>query len=303
MEKLYAIIDTANRQSMVEQPGQWFKAHGINILIILLGAWLIRRVTTSIIHGLLVRSMLNHSFSSNVERKKRAETLQGLISAVIRMAVWLVAAVMIIDELGINTAPLLASAGVVGVALGVGAQSFIKDFVSGIFIISENQYRVGDVVNLEASGTPIGGTVETITARTTVLRDVNGTRHHVPNGTITVASNKTIGYSKLNELIVVDPSTDVSKLEKVINKVGENLTADPEIGKLIKKTPSLAQIGGYNELGLMVYVRGDTTPGSQWVVKSELHKRLQEAFSQSKIKIAINPFIANKNPKTNSVAQ
>lgn len=286
MNKLFSSIDVSNRETLINQPRQWFAAHGTNILFIVAGAWVTERLLTTIINGLLGRAMQNHAFNSDTDRKKRAETLHKLIEAVIRLAVWLIAAVMIVDELGINTAPLLASAGVVGVALGIGAQSFIKDFVSGIFIISENQYRVGDVVQLNIGTTPISGTVEGITVRTTIVRDVNGTRQHVPNGNITVASNKTFGFSKLNEMLVVDKETDLAKLEKVIKDVGDSLAADEEIGKLIKKTPTMEQVGGYNEQGLSVYIRGTTTAGGQWKVKTALYKRLQEQLKKAGIGVA-----------------
>lgn len=289
MNKLFSAIDATNRETLFNQPRQWFGEHGLNILIILAGTWLLGKAITTIVNGLLIRAMNNHAFNSDTDRKKRAETLHKLIEAVIRLAIWMIAAVMIVDELGINTAPLLASAGVVGVALGIGAQSFIRDFVSGIFIISENQYRVGDVVELNVSGQPIGGTVEAITVRTTVLRDVNGTRQHVPNGNITVASNKTFGFSRLNEMLVVEQGTSLEKLEKIINDVGKALTADEEIGKMIKKTPIMEQVAGYNERGLAVYIRGTTSPGSQWKVKSELFKRLQVELSKAKIEVAMMP--------------
>ncbi len=285
MEKLFSVIDVSNRQTLLTQPRQWFSDHGVNILIIIVGVWVLQRVVRAVINGLLGRAMVNHAFTTESERKKRADTLHGLINAVVKLGALMVTAVMVIDELGINTAPLLASAGVVGLALGVGAQSFIRDFVSGIFVISENQYRVGDTVELSTTGKTISGVVEAISVRTTILRDLDGTRHYISNGAVLVASNKTFGFSKLNELMIVGPETDIAKLGSIVDKISEKLLRDEELGKRIKKAPRLEQVDGYTDKGLAVYIRGTTTPGGQWKVKNELFRELQVELKKAKIKL------------------
>lgn len=274
---------------LIDNPKVWLQTHGLNILFIISGSWFIGKIVTTVVHGVLVSSMKDHTFRSDNDRKKRADTLNGLISATVRLITLLVAIAMIIDEIGINTAPFLASAGVVGVALGIGAQSFIKDFVSGVFIISENQYRVGDVVDLSVGGQPVSGTVESITIRTTILRDIAGTRHHIPNGSVVVASNKTFGFSKLNEILVVSQDTDLDKLKKIIDAIGVSMTNDKHVGILIKEPLNLAQIGGYNGVGITVFVRGSTTAGGQWKVKSAFYSRLQTELKKAKIKLPVTP--------------
>lgn len=278
---------------LTQDPRAWIEAHGLNILFIISGSWLIGKIAIATVHGVLINAMKDHYFKSDIDRKKRADTLHGLISAIIRMVVFVVASAMIADEIGINTAPLLASAGVVGVALGIGAQSFIKDLVNGIFIISENQYRVGDVVDLEA-GKPVSGTVESITMRTTILRDVTGTRHHVPNGSIVVASNKTIGFSSINLPVVVDQDTNIDKVTDIINKLGEELSKDEKIGPFIKQQLKMAHVGGFNGVGIELFVRGKTIPGKQWAVSSELNSRLQAELKKAKIKMPVVPIAPNK---------
>lgn len=279
---------------LTESPRAWVEAHGLNILFIIAGSWLIARVAIAIVHGVLINAMKDHYYKSDTDRKKRADTLHGVISAVIKLVMFLVATVMIVDEMGINTAPLLASAGVLGVALGIGAQSFIKDFVSGILIISENQFRVGDVVELDTVSTPISGTVESITVRTTILRDINGTRHHVPNGNILVASNSTFGYSNINELLVVDQDTNLEKVTAIIDKVGAEMSADSKFGPYIKEQLTMARVGGYNERGLALSIRGKTAPGKQWDVTSELYSRLQSELKKAKIKVPVSPLVTNQ---------
>lgn len=267
-------IDVNNRLDLFHNPGTWLSEHGINILIIVGGAWLIRRFGTALVSGLLHRATRSSNFSHETDRKKRLATLESLIDAVIRITVWLVASIMIVSELGINTAPLLASAGIIGVALGIGAQSLIKDFVNGVFIIAENQYRVGDVVQL---GT-VNGTVQAITVRTTVLRDLDGNVHHIPNGGITVATNKTFDIGRINEPVTVPFDTDLKKLEEVVAAVGIKLVHDKEVGPHVRQAPNLGQASGFNELGLVVRIFAETTPGSQWEVRTALIKELQKAL-------------------------
>ncbi len=295
MDFLYRFAAEDQFQGFLDNAQTWFSEHGLNILFIISGSWLIGKIAIAVVHGVLINAMKEHYFKSDSDRKKRADTLHGLISAVIKIAVLLVATAMIIDELGINTAPLLASAGVMGVALGIGAQSFIKDFVSGIFIISENQFRVGDVVELEAgAAAPVSGSVESITIRTTILRDINGIRHHIPNGNITIASNSTIGFSLINETLVVDQSTDLQKLTDIINQIGAEMSKDPSTGPFIKEQLNMAQIAGYNERGITVSIRGKTAPGKQWAIKAEFYSRLQPELKKAKIKVPVAPVLAGQ---------
>lgn len=278
----------------------WLTLHGLNILIILVGAWILRRVGTMFFNQLFLHTVRRDLFPSEAERRKRIDTLNSLVGATVRISVTLVAAMMIVSELGINTAPLLASAGVLGVALGFGAQSLIKDFVSGIFIITENQYRVGDIVEIGTVSGMVGkvtGTIEAITIRTTVLRDMDGNLLHVPNGSINVTINKTIGHSQINENIVVGMDTDIEQLEHVINHVGEELAVMPGLQNRIKIPPYFARVEGISNDGLTVKIQGRTTPGDQWRVKSELYKRLLVAFAQHDITVAKHDFSHSHKPK------
>lgn len=295
MRFMLAAIDIKNRTTMFEYPGAWLREHGVNILIIIAGAWILRRAGRAIAGRILKRIVRSHHFGTESDRKKRLQTLVSLADAIIQIAIWAIAAIMIVDELGINTGPLIASAGVVGIALGIGAQSLIKDFVNGMFIIAENQYRVGDVVQLNQE---VDGTVQAITVRTTILRDLNGNVHHVPNGTITIATNKTFGLGRINEDITVEADTDLAKLEQIINKAGESLASDEELGSKIRKTPRFEQVNGFNERGVVVKVFGETTAGAQWKVRSRLFAQLTSEFQKNKIKVVYMPgMIPPKPPK------
>lgn len=290
MKFLFSVLELSSQKTVIDNPGQWFQTHGINILIIIFGAWIFRHVAFLIIHSVMQRAVRSH-FGNEADRKKRLATLEGLIDAVLKIGTFAVAFLMIVNELGINTAPILASAGVVGIALGIGAQSLIRDFMSGFFIIAENQYRVGDVVEISTlvGNVKVVGTVQAITVRTTIVRDLDGMLHHVPNGSIVVASNKTFGLGRINEDIIVDPDTDLDQLEKVVKQVGEKMAAEEAYEKKIKKAPTVGQIVGYNDRGIIVKIIADTQPGSQWEIKSEFYKRLRPELKKSKIKVLFNP--------------
>jgi small-conductance mechanosensitive channel len=290
MQLKLSLFQHSGQISIIEDPGNWFQTHGLNILIIVFVAWIFRHVAFLAIHSVMQRAVRSH-FGNEADRKKRLATLEGLIDAILKIGTIAVAILMIISELGINTAPILASAGVVGIALGIGAQSLIRDFMSGFFIIAENQYRVGDVVEISTlvGNVKVTGTVQAITVRTTIVRDQDGLLHHVPNGSIVVASNKTFGLGRINEDIIVDPDTDLDKLETVIADVGKRMAAEEAFEKKIKKAPTVGQIVGYNDRGIIVKIIADTLPGSQWEVKTAFYKRLRPELKKNKIKVLFNP--------------
>lgn len=276
-------------EEVAEWFSNWVQLHLINILIIVVGAWIFRRVSVELIGRLLKRTVRPSVYPTKSDREKRIKTLHSLANGIIRLAVYIIATVMIVSEINPSYKTILfTSAGLVGVALGFGAQSLIRDIVSGVFIIIENQYRIGDEISL-AAGAGIGsvdGIVENITIRTTVLRDLNGNVHHMPNGNIGVTSNKTLGYSRMNENIVVAIETNLVKLESIIQEIGADLKVSPTLGALILEAPTMVSVKGFSEGGVIVRVSAKTTAASQWKVRSEFYKRLKKAFEKEKIKLA-----------------
>lgn len=221
--------------------------------------------------------------------EKRQKTLVALFVNIWRIALSLFVAYAIARELvpdiDKSLAPLFASAGIVGVALGFGAQSVIKDFLSGLFIISENQYRVGDIVEIEGAS----GTVERIGTRSTVIRDVDGNVHYFPNGMITHVINKTMGYSMARFIIAVDPMTDIDKATTIINTIGATLAEEDSWKRKILDAPKFVSIGEVTGLSLELIVAGKTQPSDQWSVSAEMRRRLLEMFEKKHIKLAVTP--------------
>lgn len=270
----------------------WAGEHLLQVIIIIVAAEVVYRVTTKAVSKLVHKATHRPDlFPTALDRKKRLKTIDSLVNATVRITVFVVACIMIISELGINTGPLIASAGIIGVALGFGAQNLIKDLMSGFFVITENQYRVGDVIQLATllGNTQITGTVEAITIRTTVLRDMEGKLHHFPNGNIAVASNLTMNYGQINEDILVDIKTDVDKLANIIDHIGEEMKADTMFHRKIVQAPHFERVDTITRDGMVIKITGKTIPGDQWRIKGELYKRLLPALEKNRIKLPLNP--------------
>jgi small conductance mechanosensitive channel len=192
-----------------------------------------------------------------------------------------VALFMILSELGIDIGPLLAGAGVIGIAVGFGAQSLIKDLLGGMFILIEDQYNKGDVVKIAG----IAGLVEEVNLRRTVLRDLEGIVHSIPNGQITTVSNYTRDWARVKLDISVGYGEDMDHVFKVINRVGKELAEDKYFKDLIKTPPQVLRVQKFGDSGIDIRVLGDVRPMKQWEVTGELRKRLKKAFDDEGIEI------------------
>lgn len=251
------------------------------------GQFIINRATTRA-SRLAVRHNGSHSKGAI---EKRAKTLSGLFITLWRILVIGLVSLILISVFfpNINLAPLFASAGVIGVAFGFGAQSLVKDFLSGIFIISENQYRVGDVIQIET----FSGTVERIGARSTVFRDVDGNVHYFPNGQIQHVINKTMGYGVVRLTIGVAPSADLDRVIEIINTTAEKMAHEPDWKSKITETPCFTVVSQFTATNLELVVSGKTLPSDQWSVAAELRRRIFAAFEKEKIPLGSMAFAPN----------
>lgn len=215
------------------------------------------------------------------EIQQRVDTLASVFTATGRGIIVLVALLTLLPLAGISIGPLLAGVGIIGLAVGFGAQSLVKDIISGLFILLDNQYSKGDVVTLAG----ISGLVEDVGIRRTVLRDLDGIVHYIPNGEIAVASNFTQEYSRVNLNVGVSYSEDLDHVIGVINRVGEELAADPEWEPFILTPPKSWGVDNFGDSGIDIKIVGDTKPIKQWDVMRELRKRLKKAFDEEGIEI------------------
>jgi small conductance mechanosensitive channel len=213
--------------------------------------------------------------------KKRTDTLLSVFMGAGKIFIVVVIVFMVLSELDVPIAPILASFGIAGIAVGFGAQYLIRDLIAGIFILLENQYRVGDVARIA----DIAGLVEEVNLRKTVLRDLDGIVHHVPNGEIKVASNFTRKFSRVNLNISVGYGTDLDHAISVINRVGQGLAADEYWGKLIIKAPQVLRVDNLGDSGIDIKILGDVKPIKQWDIMGELRKRIKKVFDEEGIEI------------------
>jgi small conductance mechanosensitive channel len=214
-------------------------------------------------------------------QEQRTRTLVSLLRSVGRVVIWVVTLFMVLGALGLQLGPLLAGAGVVGLAVSFGAQSLVKDVISGLFILIENQFGVGDVVRLEG----VSGAVERMTLRVVVLRDVHGVVHVVPNGQITKVSNLTRGWSRVVLDVAVAYKEDPDKVMEVMRDEGRKLWEDPKWRPLILEHAEVPGIESFGESGVSIRMLVKTLPLKQWDVARELRRRLKIRFSDENIEI------------------
>jgi small-conductance mechanosensitive channel len=259
----------------------WLLSHGVRIFIIILVSAALYIVLRRLIPIVLKHMMKMKGDKGDESLEKRTKTLSSIFTTTGLLVIIASAAFMILAELGINIAPYLAAAGILGVALGFGAQTLVKDLIGGIFIIVEDQYNVGDVVQISG----ISGIVQEINLRRTVLRDLDGIVHFVPNGESGIASNYTREWSRVNLNISVAYDTDLDHAITVINRVCAEMAAEPYWKEIILKTPEVLRIDNLGDSGIDIKILGDTKPIRQWEIKGEMRKRIKKAFDEEGIEI------------------
>jgi small conductance mechanosensitive channel len=249
----------------------------------MVAAWLVRRST-----GPLIRVAVREQMTGEpeVEVQKRIDTLSDVVYRTALVVISAIAIVTILPEFGVNVAPLIAGLGLIGLAVGFGAQNVVRDVINGLEILVENQYARGDFVRLRTTtGGTVSGTVSDINLRRTTLNDQEGAVHFVPHGSIEVASNLTRGSSRVSFSLNVSNNLDIEKVFALIDQVGAELSKDETFGPLIREAPRAEGIERLAETSLDVRVDGVTQPGAQWRVAGELRRRLKQAFDADGIRL------------------
>ncbi len=254
---------------------------GLKIISIIVIFFVLNKVLQSLFAKLIRRIITADRHSSKEAEKKREDTLIKITDSTIAIITISVAGIMILQSIDIPVGPILATAGVAGLALGFGGQYLIRDIITGLFIILENQYRVGDII----CSNNVCGLVENISLRMTTLRDLDGTVHHIPHGEIKVISNLSKNYSRVNLNIGVSYKDDLEKVKRVINKVGEDLSQDVKWKDSIIKAPKFLRVNNFGDSSVEIKILGETQPGKQWEVTGELRFRIKVAFDKEGIEI------------------
>lgn len=262
----------------------WLNASVIKVIGIVIVSALLYIIGRLVIGKIVSRAVETNARRHAWHRKdleKRQNTLVGLFKNIWQILIVFVGTLSVLVQLfpNVNLAPLFASAGIVGVAIGFGSQALVKDFLAGIFIISENQYRVGDIIDIDGAT----GTVERIGTRSTVMRDADGNVHYFPNGMVQHVINKTMGYSKARFTIEVHPSTDIDKVVKIINKVGKQLAGEEKWQNKILEPPAFVSIEAFTSSSVNLLVSAKTQPSDQWSVAAEMRRRLLQELEKNDI--------------------
>jgi moderate conductance mechanosensitive channel len=260
----------------------WLVTHGLRIVVI---------VAVVAVVFLVFRAIVPHVVEATVRRQmtgrpeeetsKRATTLVNAVLRTAEVVLAIIALLMVLPELSVNIGALLAGVGIAGIAIGFGAQTLVRDTLNGLFILIENQYGIGDVVTVAG----VTGRVEEVNLRRTVLRDLDGVVHSVPNSEIRVASNYTRDWSGVNMNVTVPYDADLDRVTEVIDAVGRELATDKAYKSLIKEAPHVERVDAFKDSGVSLKVLGVTKPMRQWEVMGELRRRLKKAFDSEHIEM------------------
>lgn len=247
-------------------------------------------IAIAIALNIIIKKMIPRAImagSSNVREESpdqlanRTKTMAYVVTKVMAAIIWIIVFVMVLGVIELDITPLLATLGVASLGLGFAIQNIIRDYLQGFFIVMEDWYRVGDWVTIAG----MEGEVEKVSPRRTVLREVNGTMHVIPNSQVLLASNQTRDWARINLNITVAYKEDISHVYQVINGVCRELKDDPDFGSNLTTTPTAMRVSDLGAHGVEICIRGFTKPGEQWGLTGELRKRIKNRFDQEGIEI------------------
>ena len=266
-----------NIQNYLEEVGAWAITSGLQIVVVIITMLIAMRV----IRVAVIKTLGRAGGGDDPERVKRTETLTSSINSLATAVLFSIALVIILGQVGIAIGPILAAAGVLGLAVGFGAQSLVRDLINGFFILLDDEIRVGDVVQIAGTG----GLVEKVSLRLVILRDLAGNVHYVRNGSIDVVTNMTKDYSRYVFDIAVAYREDVDEVISVIRAVDEDLRGDPSFGESILEPIEILGLDEFADSAIVIKARTKTKPIKQWEIGREFNRRLKRAFDQRGIEI------------------
>ncbi len=260
----------------------WFRSSGIRVIVIIAIAVAVYLICRPIIRSVIKR-LVSHRMAGEdeAEIRQRTDTLSSVLVKIVGVIILVVAVITILPEFGVNITSLIAAIGIGGLAIAFAAQNLIRDFISGFFILLEDQYGIGDVVSIAG----IAGVVEDITLRRTILRDLDANVHSVPNGKVELSTNMTKKFSRVNLNVSVGYSENLKHVIDIINKICQEMAEEPEWKDDFITTPSVLRVDKLGDSGIDIKILGDTKPAKQWAIMGELRLRLKDAFDREGIEI------------------
>ena len=294
---MFSLSTLSNTVDVLQAIGDWFlgtaiyralKGNGGFILSLAIFTLIVIWVGEKIIKLSIERALnpkKNHKSITKLESRRRTATVLTVVRTFWRILVLAMALSVLVYQLNLPSGPITAVLGGLGVALGFGARDLVQDIINGIFILAEDQFKIGDYISVMMGSVEYEGTVENITIRRTVLRDVDGDVHHVPNSVIRVATNQTSGFSRMVVKLKLSNDVSLTKVEVIINKSGEEFYTETVWSKKLKEAPTMARVSDFEESGIEITVWARTIPGNQWKAASEFRKKLKEDLDKNKIKL------------------
>jgi small-conductance mechanosensitive channel len=265
-------------QSYLKLAQTWIQDHALRLILIVVLTFVLLKVAgvlTGRLKALLTRR------EGDIEYEKRAGTLSGVVHWLLRLVILAVATFIFLEELGVPVAPILTAAGVVGLAVGFGAQNLVQDFISGFFILLEDQVRVGDVVQIGGKG----GLVERVTLRMVILRDLAGSVHFVRNGKIDVVTNMTKDFSHYVFDIGIAYREDVDEVIRVLKGIDEEMRQDADFKNDILAPLEVLGVDSFGDSAVVIKARTKTKPIQQWRIGREFNRRIKKKFDELNIEI------------------
>lgn len=268
----------------------------IQSIIVIIIAIVVKKVIDPIISHVVRRIIKSHKYATKLEERKREDTISRIFGTLAGIIIWIIAIGSIASIYNLNLAAIGASLGFLGVVIGLGAQTTIRDYVAGIFILVENQYRVGDIVTLSGGTTGQMGTsgvVEEISLRITKLRDLDGTLNIVRNGEASIITNRTFQYSSVVIDINVAYGSDIDHVEKIMNKVGKDMLKNEDMAKVISDPIQFLRVENFIDSAIVVKALGTVQPAEQWTVAGEYRRLLLKAFADERITIPLPQIVVH----------
>jgi moderate conductance mechanosensitive channel len=293
-------IDWGSMLTLLAQSGrdrfEWHVEDTVTAVAIVVFAIVVTLVSRAFVHRLERRLSGSQSLTQETNLQ-RATTLSHAVSTAVVLVIWAIAILVLLENVGLDLGPLLVSAGVAGVALGFGAQSVVRDSLSGFFILLENQFGVGDILDVQTSAGLVGGKVEELTFRITTLRAFDGTLNVVPNGNIVFVSNKSRGWARAIVDVRVAYGEDLERVRSILDGVFEEVHMDPEMRDWIMAGPSILGVESPSEYAQILRVVAETRPSKRWDTERRLRERISAALAKNGVQVPLPPAVRQGSPQ------
>lgn len=278
--------------------GDVFSYSIVQAIVVITLAVIVQKIVGTVILKAVSRVMYAERFVDEHDEKKRQDTLVAVFRTAANIIIWVAALIFILIVFNVNVASLLTGAGLLGIVVGFGAQNTIRDIIAGVFVIVERQYRIGDIVTLHASGHDVSGVVEDFSLRVTRLRDLDGNLHIVENGATSEITNLSFEFANVNVDVGVSYDSDIDKVEKIINKVGDDMQEEEKWQPHIYEPIHFLRVDEFEDSAIRIKALGKVEPAQQWDIAGEFRRRLKREFDKGGITIPFPQMVVHQQPAT-----